>query len=284
MVANVPFNPMNTSNAAGSFNAESTGYIQGIALDDPSIRNALAGGVLADSETIPMWGAVGISEKIPSTSPKVLGGNVGRATTLTAQAAGQLTGFSVFNQNNSAVNTPQSPVPLVGSGMTFNFYRLGSGARIPVKCDANLVSLDGGLITQKVSWDFEDQMLIPYSAPTFSSGSYDNSTGVVTINTSAGHGLLPGDKIIVSSAAGTGSYADIDGEQTLITGTTGTVLKFTVATGLTMTLSGATLDTGGALDVRVLEVQIGNSMTVDYDTDTGFATWNRSGNTAVILI
>ena len=41
---------------------------------------------------------------------------------------------------------------------------------------------------------------------------------------------------------------------------------------------------GGILPVRVLEVQVGNSMTVNYDPVTGFATWNRSGSCAVIQI
>ena len=169
MVANVSFNPMATTNAAGSFNVSSSGYIQGTALNDPSVRNYLAGGQLAASETLPMWGGVGISENLPALSAEsgynpnhTLGGQVGRATSLTQTAAGGLSGFSVFDQNHSAITTPQSPVPLVGSGMTFNFYRLGSGARIVVAADPALVSLDGGPIGQQVSWDFANQLLVPY--------------------------------------------------------------------------------------------------------------------------
>ena len=41
---------------------------------------------------------------------------------------------------------------------------------------------------------------------------------------------------------------------------------------------------GGALNVKVLDIQVGNSMTVNYDPVTGFATWNRNGSTAIILI
>ena len=37
-------------------------------------------------------------------------------------------------------------------------------------------------------------------------------------------------------------------------------------------------------NVKVLSVEVGNSMTVSYDPVTGFATWNRSGTTAIILI
>ena len=169
MVATVSFNPVLTSNAGGSFNIDSSGYVQGQAMDDPSYRYWLAGGVLATTETLPMWGGVGISELIPSststtTSAPSLGGQIGRATTLTAQAAGQLTGFSVFDQAHHMINSPQSPVPLAGTGMSVNFYRMGSQARIAVACDPSLISLQTGLITQNVSWDFNSQRLQPYLA------------------------------------------------------------------------------------------------------------------------
>ena len=36
--------------------------------------------------------------------------------------------------------------------------------------------------------------------------------------------------------------------------------------------------------LRVLDVLVGNSMTVNYNSVTGFATWNRSGTIAIILI
>lgn len=284
MAANIAFNPQVTTVAGGSFNVQSTGYIQGTALQDPAIRNELAGGFLGDDETIPMWGGVGISEFIPGVSGEpnaVLGGAISRATALTG--ANALTGFSVFDQNHSAFNTPQSPVPLSGTGMLVNFYRLGSLARLAVKCSPNLSALAGSKIAASVSWDFTNQMLVPYSAPTFSSGAYSGTT--VTLETTAAHGLLPGDTIIVSAATGTGSFAAINGTYTLIAGTTGTTLKYTIASGLTLTITGATLATGGLLStVRVLDVQIGNSMTVSYDSVTGFATWNRSGNAAIILL
>lgn len=204
-MSTISFNPVLTTNAAGSFNVSSTGYIQGIALDQPAIRNSLAGGILADDETLPMWGGVGIYEKIPTAGARdTLGGVLGRSTALAG--AKPLIGFSVFDQDHSMINTPQSPVPLAGSRMGVNFYRLGSGARIAVKCDPALVNLEGGLVTQQVSWDFDAQQLIAYNA------------------------------------------------------------------------------TPGALPVKVLDVQVGNSMTVSFDAITGFATWDREGTTAILLI
>ena len=293
MVANVSFNPMVTTNAAGSFNVTSSGYIQGTALNDPSIRNQLAGGQLALTETLPMWGGVGISENIPSLATEGdyvnsrLGGQVGRATSLTQTAAGGLTGFSVFDQNNSAITTPQSPVPLVGSGMTFNFYRLGSGARIIVAADPALVSLDGGPIGAQVSWDFANQLLVPYLGTlTVNSGTYNSTTGIVSLTMAATPTYSAGDAVI-TTLTGTGSVASLNGTFTILS-VVGSVITYQAATGLTLTITGGTLTLGSgassALNVRVLEVVASNNMTVNYNAATGFATWNRSGSAAVILI
>jgi len=365
MVATISTNPYQTTNAPGSFNVSSGGLIQGTALDSPNARYNLAGGTLASTETIPMWGGVGISEAVPGVAggPQIaLGGVITRATNVTANTAGQLTGFSVFDQNYAAVNNPSSPVPLIPSYGLVNFYRLGSGARVAVKCSPNLVNAEGSIITQKVSWDFVNQQLEPYAsttissgtyatASTISSGTYTAATGAVSLTTNAAHGLLPGDTFTlsgmtgtgsyaglngswvattgttgstlnftaptnltltitggnlgtvgvtlttaaahglnpgdtfeISSATGTGSYANIDGEWTATAGTTGTTLNFVMTSGLTMTITGGTIGSGGLLPVDILAVEIGNSMTVNYNSTTNTASWNRSDSCAVILI
>jgi len=168
MVANIAFNPLAQTNAAGMFNIESDGFIVGTAMPDPAARFALAGGWLSTSETLPMFGGIAINESVPQERPPVsrtdvaLGGIIARATTLAA-GAGTTTGFAVFDQNYAAVNTPQSPVPVVGSGGLVNFYRLGSGARVALAIDPTLVTLEGGLITQQVSWDFSAQRIIAFA-------------------------------------------------------------------------------------------------------------------------
>lgn len=300
MVANVPFNPMITTNAPGSFNTTSGGYIQGMMQDDPAVRFQLAGGVLADAETIPMWGGVGIYEKVagaasagyvgtpPSTPYNPLGGLVGRATALTGASA--LTGFSVFDQAHGMINSPQSPVPLAGSKMQVNFFRLGSLARIAVKCDAAFAGYAGAqLVTVPVAWDFVNQLLIPQvtSIAVTTANTYVSLTGVVTLNLASSPGVSPGDTVTVAGLTGTGSFAAANGTFTAAAGTTGTVLKYVIATGLTLAIndSAGTITTGGALTtVKLLDLNIGNSMTVSYDAVTGFATWNRTGNTAIIQI
>jgi hypothetical protein len=161
MTAQFSINPNATTNAAGSFNVQSRGLIVGTAYPDPSTRFALSGGILATTETLPMFGGVGIGENIPGAGAKPtdssLGGTIVRATGGT-----NLTGFSVFDQNYSAINAPESPVPQTLSGGLVNFYRLGSGARVALAIDPSLASLEGGLITQQVSWDFTNQRVIAF--------------------------------------------------------------------------------------------------------------------------
>lgn len=295
MSAQITINPTLTTNASGSFNVDSVGYIQGMMQDDPAIRNSLAGGILKSSETIPMWGGVGIFELVagsatsgyvgtPGGPSGPLGGQIGRATALTGSTA--LTGFSVFNQAHGMINSPQSPVPLAGTGMQVNFFRLGSGARIAVKCDPVLASFAGtNIINTAVAWDFVNQLLIPQvTSINVSSGSYAGST--VTLILASDPGISVGDAFTIAGLTGTGSFAAANGTFTAIAGTTGTTLKYTIASGLTLTIdnSSGTFTTGSALAVKVLDLNIGNSMTVVYDSVTGFATWSRTGSTAIILI
>lgn len=151
---------MQTTNAAGLFSIDTDGLVQGVAMDDPAVRYALAGGVLALTETLPMLGGIPISEFLPvSGSNGVMGETIARATT----TAG-ITGIAVLNQAHNAIVSPQNTAPKLIPGDSVNFYRLGSGARIPVAIDSSLLSLNGGLITQQVSWDFTNNKIIAYNA------------------------------------------------------------------------------------------------------------------------
>lgn len=292
MSGNVTINPLQTTNAQGSFQTTSVGTVQGTFYDNPAVRYALAGGVLATSETLPMWGGVGIYEDIPGASggpASVLGSIVGRASALTGSKA--LAGFSVFNQAHAMIQSPQSPVPLAPSGGQVNFFRFGSGAQIAVACDPTLADLVGDPTNTQVSWDFVNQLLVPYIGTlTISSGTYVTGTGVVTLTMSAPIGFAPGDSIVVSGLTGTGTnLAQLNGTFTALAGTTGSTVVYNAGAGLgSITITGGSLTLGSgsdvALPVKVLDILIGNSMTVSYDPTTGFATWNRTGATAIILI
>lgn len=303
MVATLNVNPLPTTVAAGTFGISTSGYIQGTALNDPSVRFALAGGILGPNETLPMWGGVGIAE---TTRPVLasgtfplpqLGGYITRATQLALNNAGTLTGFSVFDQDHSMINTPQSPVPVALNGMMVNFYRLGSGARIAVGIDpAYAAGLLGGTITQSSSWDFNDQILTTFdtSTPTYSvtSQTWSSTNGgqVAVVMGVASPVTGIGSIINVSGTTntGTGALSTINTQHTVNTFTDNQ--HFTYLLPGTSTLYGTFAGTQllnygtGLLNVKILEIELGNSMTPVYNPVTGNVTWNYSGNTAIILI
>jgi len=301
MVATVPFNYMNTTNAAGTFVAQSTGYVQGMYIDDPATRFQLRGGVLATTETLPMWGGVGVAVTVgPNTGslpPDVSqGGLITRATNVTVGAAGELVGFSVFNQAYGMVNTPSSPVPLAASGMQVMYFELGSNAHICVAAAPAMAAyLEGNSIYQQVSWDYVGQQLIPYipayAQATVSSVTYTSATGILAMTfSSAPFGATYttlGAYVSVSGTIGTGSgVPSLNGNFPITSiGSSGTVISVQAPTGLTASgLSGSTIAAGGgALNVTVLEI-VTNSMTVSYNATTNSATWNYSGTIAVLSI
>jgi hypothetical protein len=298
-------NPLPTTNAAGTFLKSTAGYIQGTALNDPAVRFALAGGILGPNETLPMWGGVGIAEAVTplAASGKFplpnLGGYITRATTLSLNNAGTLTGWSVFDQDHAWINSPQSPVPTANVGMPVNFYRFGSGARIAVGVDPTYAAgLLGGTITQQSSWDFNDQILQQYDASTatyaISSLTWSSTNGgqVAVVTSAATPTTGVGDVINISgvtSNSGTGSISLINGQQTINTWTDNEHFTFllpgTSAVWGTIGLTSAVINYGtGLLNVKILDIQTGNSMTPVYNPVTGNVTWNYAGNTAIILI
>lgn len=288
----ISINPAITTNAAGLFSVTENGLVQGTAFDDPATRFALAGGILDPTQTLPMWGGVGIYENLPlatagaSTASDTFGGYVGRATSITANAAKSLTGFSVFDQAHAGITSPQSTVPLFATGMSVNLYRLGSNARIAVKVAPSLVSLDGGLITPLVSWDYGGQQLVPYEAAypanVITAASWASTGGgQVTFTTTTAHTVDVGGVFTISGFTPDG----YNGTFTAIAGTASSTLVAALTTDPgTDTVQGQLDAGGGALPVKVLGVQISGCKTVDYNSTTGFATWNNNGACAVIQI
>jgi hypothetical protein len=204
----INLNPILVTNAAGTFSSTLDGYIQGFAEDDPAVRFQLTGGQLASTETLPMWGGVPILESLsnPNLADPSLRTLITRSVSLAT-----VTGFSVFNQNNAQINTPQSPVPLANNGMLVNLYRMGSNARIAVALDPAMVS---GL---------------PASPITPTALYWDVTNYRVTLVTTGGNFALP-------------------------------------------------------TSIKIIGFNAGNSMTSSYASGTGFATWVRNGNCALLQI
>lgn len=293
------FSPYAQNNAPGTFNITSTGYMAGTAEDDPVARFALQYGTLNPTESLPMWGGVGVTALVPGigvgTTDPILGSPVGRATNLTPKATGTLSGFSVFDQNYSMIANPSSRVPLSFANGQVNWYPLLSGARIKVAIDPSLVSLQGGIITPNVSWDFINQRLQPYVA----SGPTQSLTSLTWSNTNGGQvaavaaAAVPfgvGDTINISGATNTGSGGNTAVNGTYVINTLTDSTHFTyllpAAAGVIGTIGGTiVINVGtGALNVTVLRVLVGNCMTVAFNPSTGAAQWNYNDSAAIILI
>lgn len=188
---NITFNPATTTNAAGLFNVNSAGFTQGDAQDDPATKFRLTGGIVAATSPTPLYGGMLIQELLPAASSQP-GANILGNQLLPATAAANTTGICVINKAYAGVTSPSSPVPLFGQGMSANFYRFGSLGRIPLRINPALVSLDGGLITQQVSWDYVNNWITTFSATAFpvkiltisTSGNktvaYNSGTGAAT--------------------------------------------------------------------------------------------------------
>ncbi len=164
-----------------------------------------------------------------------------------------------------------------------------------VACDPSLISLDGSPITQQVSWDFTGQRLIPYSAAyaqtTITGASWASTGGGrtdFTVSSDLTADIDAGDDIVVTGVVNTGgtSTSAFNGLFTVVSITSTHIVVAQPAAGSPGTYaSGGHVNAGGgAVPCRVLNVQAAGNMTVSYDTVTGFATWNRSGSVAVILI
>lgn len=153
MSAQISLNPMATTNALGLFSTNSNGFTQGDAQDDPAVKFQLAGGVLSTEATSPIWGGVPIQEFVPAD------GSVLGSTVLQAADDAEPQGICVFNQAFAGITTPSSTAPLYSPGMSVNYYRFGSGARIPLALDPTSVTLEGELVSTTVYYDYAENWL-----------------------------------------------------------------------------------------------------------------------------
>lgn len=292
-------NPIGMINAAGSFGVSSTGYIQGDVMADPVSRNWLAGGFLDPAAPYPVWAGTGITETVvplpgaPITAPISDYGPKLSVASVIAQGAGNLSGFTTSHQQSNAINTPQSPVPLIYPGMSLNFYRLGSKARIILALAPALVSLEGGVTSAPLSWDFVGQQLVPfiaaYAGATQTSAAYNTGTGQLAMTFGAAPAVVAGDTVAVGSY--TGANIALNGSWVVLSNAANVITVQAPAglPGVSATPTGGAIAGGGGAipGLQVLKVNIGNSMTVisNFGSATGaYATWNRTSNAAVCLL
>ena len=226
---------------------------------------------------------------------------IGKATSIGSTGAAQAVGFSVFDQDYAAINSPQSPVPLVYSGGSVHLYRFGSRARICVQAGPSLVALQGGTIGSGASapvlyWDPVNQFLTNDAGNKSVTSLTWSSTngGQVAVAMGSALTVTPkvGDPVSISGVSGntgTGDIGLINGLQYINTVTSSSAFTFLLpgTSAVWGTISGSiVVATNLTLTglVKLLDLSVGNSMVVDYSADTGFATWNRSGTVAVLEI
>ena len=189
-MANISFNPSLTTQPQNSFLLQSQGYVQGDFVDDPSSRMYLNSGVIASSVTQPVWGGMVLEELVPTAGEGALGSDLALAAGYTTA-----TGISVFTQAYNMVIVPGNSVQTATAGMTISYFRFGSGARIRVQCSAALATaVEGNPINTEVSWDFTNQLLVPFSTTALPVKvlsvnanskivNYNSGTGAVTYTT-----------------------------------------------------------------------------------------------------
>lgn len=187
----ISINPSVTIAPPSSFLADTTGYIQGIALADPTARQWLLSGAVASTVTQPVWGGMGITENVSVPGSGAAGNQIALATAET-----NLTGFTVSNRGYNMIVTPGNNVQVSTAGMSVPYYRFGSNIRIPVQCSSALITaVESNPVNTAVEWDYTNQKLIPHGAGTaipvkvvaVDSNSkiiaYNSGTGAVTWST-----------------------------------------------------------------------------------------------------
>lgn len=197
MAATITLTPMQTTGVPDSFLLLTDGFVSGTMLDDPAIRYQIEGGVVAASQATPLWGGLPLTLAIPALGGG--GASSGLGSGVVAAATNDaINAWAVFNQGAAGIIAPGSNVPQYGPGMSINFVRVGSGARIVVPVLSSLVNtLVGEAPNTQVSWDFTNNRIEAYSG-----GVGALPVQIETLNTNSK---------IVAYNSGTGQTTWVDG-------------------------------------------------------------------------
>jgi hypothetical protein len=94
-------------------------------------------------------------------------------------------------------------------------------------------------------------------------GTYDPATGKVRLTISQPLHMVPEDQITVVTATGAGSVGSLLGTHTEGAGSGGTTVNFTVATGLTMTITGGTVSDNWGASGHILDIPNGTNADIE---------------------
>ena len=186
-MANIAFNPMQTTSPQNSFLLDANGWIQGMELDNQPNRIQRETGQI--TATQPIWGGMMIQQLTPTVDQNNQGPNLQLATAQTAEFA-----FTTGASANNAILVPGNDVAQILTGMTCSYYPNGKWTRLPVQCSAAVVTALEGQPAGSVAlyWDFTTQMLVTTGTTAipgvrvrgFNSNSlivnYNSTTGALT--------------------------------------------------------------------------------------------------------
>lgn len=160
-MSGINFQPFKTMGAMGGlFNVESRGFTQGDAQDDPAVRLQLCSGFIPESVDAPLYGGMGVLECLAGAD-SVTGSNIILPTATRCNA------FTVVNQAFHGITTVSSPVPQFMQGGSVHYYRIGSGARIPLPVSAEVAALakaGGPVDADGFVWDLTEHIVDVYSS------------------------------------------------------------------------------------------------------------------------
>jgi hypothetical protein len=285
MSGNISISPYATTSPSSTFLQQTQGYVQGAMMDDPAVRMELTAGVLKSTATVPVWPGVALQEFVNIPTMSGSGADGIGAPVIQAASATTITAWCVGNQNNSMVITPGNTVPLAGVNSDVHYMRTGSNARIAVQCAQSLLgSLATSAVSGLVSWDFTNQMLVPYVAAygsnviTAASWAATNA-GQVTFTTTSAHGITVGSYFTITGM----TPAGYNGDFIAITGTTGSTLVAALAVNPgASTVQGTLVSGGGAAPCKVLSINSNSKIVSPYVAGNPLL-WT-SGTAAIILI
>jgi|SRR5580700_880614 hypothetical protein len=164
-------NPMLTSNSAGLFGAQTIGKVAGCLYPKPNARFNLRAGTIAASVTGLVYAGVAISAALASQANQSVGAQQGPQLTL-ATALANFAGFAVADQSFAGIMTPQSTVPLFSPGMSISFVEPGSESVIALPISAaNAANLLSASQYTQLSWDFTNEVVIPYTGAGANAGA-----------------------------------------------------------------------------------------------------------------
>lgn len=141
MSGTISVNPYATTSPYPNFQLATQGGVQGLPFDDTVARLWLKEGLLASTETLPMWGGVPVNIGINNSGagPAGTGAPVARAT-----SAATTNGWSTFYQMAHMVIVPGNSVPLIGVNASVGYFLNGTNIQLWVQVDPDLVAAAAG--------------------------------------------------------------------------------------------------------------------------------------------